>query len=158
MVHPHTSTAGLALVGSSQRFALSEALLVELRATRPFCDYEDRVSWEHDAFLLWRAPDLSGYLSADGRLLWLTAQELVPDAALVYASLAAGARATGVHALRALLPERSARALDCTHCGGSGFAELPPDAASTTPACVCAHCAGLGFTAPEIALKPDALR
>ncbi|HEX6243597.1 MAG TPA: hypothetical protein VFZ61_21940 [Polyangiales bacterium] len=146
-------SSGLALVHAGQRFALSAALLAELRATRPFCDYEDRVSWEHDAFLLVPpalSSDLACYLSAEGELLWLTREQLVPTRALIYASLAAGARATGVSGLRALLPGRPAHAPDCGHCDGSGFRDPPARPDETTLACVCKRCAGLGFTAPEL--------
>jgi hypothetical protein len=140
------------LVSSRPLFALSPELLASLRATRPWCDYEDRVLWEHDAFLLDPGGDDPSYLSSDGRLLWLQRHAAcVPTRARAFAALAVGAKQTGISGLRALLPERSAHAETCVQCAGSGFRAVPPDVEPRAAACEL--CAGLGWTSAELDLR-----
>jgi hypothetical protein len=160
----HEPVSGAArLVVSRRLFQLSPELLAALRATRPWCDYEDRLSWEHDAFLLDPRDDQSCYLSADGRLLWLERQaSLAATRGRALAALVVGARQTGVTELLALLPARSAAAETCAPCRGAGFRSGgPPEASrqSQTHASeggaeqVCQRCAGLGWTSPELDLQ-----
>ena len=149
------------LVASRSLFQLSPELLAGLRATRAWCDYEDRVIWEHDAFLLDPRDDEPCYLSADGRLLWLERQaSLAPTRGRVLAALVAGARQTGVTELLALLPARSGPAETCAACRGAGFRPTAEQdgrgqahASGSDAEQVCQACAGLGWTSPELDLQ-----
>ena len=156
------ATGATQLVATRSLFALSPELLAALRATRAWCDYEDRVIWEHDAFLLDPGDDAPSYLSADGRVLWLQRQTAsAPTHARVFAALVMGARQTGVADLLALLPARSQQAQTCAPCGGSGFRHTGQGAESSAANAraaqraheLCPTCAGLGWTSPELDLR-----
>ena len=153
---PATPPASERRIATGRLFELSPELLAELRALRPFCDYEDRILWEHDAFPLDGSDGPGSYLSADGRLIWRDqARSLVPTQGLVFATLVRGARHTGVHGLLALLPRRPAGANTCRGCAGSGFT-LPAGVDQAGATEVCPSCAGLGWVSAALDLHARA--
>ena len=134
---------------------LSPALVTQLEAVqraRRALGRPDDVEVAFGAFLLDPGMGPAAYLDRSGRILWDPGRwEVAGTRAEAFAALVAGARKTGIAALRSLLPRRDAASTDCSACGGTGL--LPAGRlrgvhgeASRTR---CAPCAGLGWTSPR---------
>lgn len=103
---------------------------------------------KYDAFLLDPGMGPMTYITRDGRVLWDMRSFQGDDIREVhdgdaFASVAVGARKTGIAELLSILPSAPANASPCPKCQGTRSADIVPGAGHVM---ICVLCNGLGWT------------
>lgn len=150
---------------SKQLFSLSQEILALLKVSYHH-HLPDPVSVNYGAFLLDPGMGPTTYITRYGRIIWddsLTEEHswgVEGTRADVFGAVVVGAKKTGIHLLRTLLPPRMATASDCPECDGSGWFDAHgqlKDHYNKAFSIVCFKCAGLGWTSNLLPLSESVL-